>query len=86
MKQTDFMNKIIDARCYFTSKCKISPRVIYFIQIISEQAESGWGVPQAGQSLTNFAKRGATRKYSPLHPQYYLKITCYIYFFDLSCT
>ena len=30
----------IDARCYFTSKCKISPRVIYFIQIHSEQAES----------------------------------------------
>ena len=31
----DFMNKIIDARCYFTSKCKISPRVIYFIHIFS---------------------------------------------------
>ena len=30
-----------DARCYFTSKCKISPRVIYFIEInSSEQAES----------------------------------------------
>ena len=29
----------IDARCYFTSKCKISPRVIYFMCSVSEQAE-----------------------------------------------
>ena len=35
MKLTNFMNKIIDARCYFTSKCKISPRVICLIQIFS---------------------------------------------------
>gem|GEM_PF-5960422 len=29
----------IDARCYFTSKCKISPRVIYFMYNVSKQAE-----------------------------------------------
>ena len=44
MKQTDFMNKIIDARCYFTSKCKISPRVICFIQIFLPQLHFGQGV------------------------------------------
>lgn len=37
MKQTDFMNKIIDARWYFSSKCKLSPRVICFIQIFLPQ-------------------------------------------------
>ena len=44
MKQTDVMNKIIDARCYFTSKCKISPRVICFIQIFLPQLHFGQGV------------------------------------------
>ena len=44
MKQTDFMNKIIDARCYFTSKCKISPRVICFIQIFLPQLHFEQGV------------------------------------------
>ena len=44
MKQTDFMNKIIDVRCYFTSKCKISPRVICFIQIFLPQLHFEQGV------------------------------------------
>ena len=44
MKQTDFMNKIIDARCYFTNKCKISPRVICLIQIFLPQLYFEQGV------------------------------------------
>ena len=33
MKLIDYINKIIDARCYFTSKCKVSPRVIYNLTV-----------------------------------------------------
>ena len=69
MKQTDFMNKIIDARCYFTSKCKISPRVIYFIQIISEQAESGWGCSGRQNILIRVLPSGALcNTFSPYAP------------------
>ena len=39
MKSIELMNKIIDARRYFTSKCKISPRVICFIYSVSNKAE-----------------------------------------------